>query len=151
MFSPTELSSLTSQMTDLLAANPVASLLDQPRIGPVTAAIAFTAWSHPGHIRSEAAFASLAGVNPIPTSFGNIPGHRINRGGDRRLNRALHMTIVTRMRMHPETRAYVEEHATEGRTLPEIRRSLERYRVCRINGVWVWPFERRWPYLTRPM
>lgn len=53
--------------------------------------------------------------------------HRINRGGDRRLNRALHMAAVTRMRMAPRTRAYVERRTAEGRTLREIRRCLKRY------------------------
>ena len=72
----------------------------------MTAAVALTAWSHLGRIRSEAAFASLAGVSPIPASSGNTVRHRINRGGDWRLNRALHMAIVTRMRMDPRTRAY---------------------------------------------
>ena len=86
-----ELGDLTRQMTALLNESPAAGLLDQPGIGPVTAAIAYAAWSHPGRIRSEAAFASLAGVNPIPASSGNTVRHRINRGGDRRLNRALHM------------------------------------------------------------
>lgn len=80
-----------------------------------------------GRIRSEAAFASLAGASPIPASSGNTVRHRINRGGDRRLNRALHMAIVTRMRMDPRTRAYVERRTAEGRTLREIRRCLKRY------------------------
>lgn len=86
-----------------------------------------TSWSHLGRIRSEAAFASLAGASPIPASSGNTVRHRINRGGDRRLNRALHVAIVTRMRMDPRTRAYVERRTAEGRTLREIRRCLKRY------------------------
>lgn len=122
-----ELGDLTRQMTALLNESPAAGLLDQPGIGPVTAAIAYAAWSHPGRIRSEAAFASLAGVNPIPASSGNTVRHRINRGGDRRLNRALHMAVVTRMRMDPETRAYVDKRTAQGRTPREIRRSLKRY------------------------
>lgn len=67
-------------------------------------------------MRNEAAFAALAGVNPIPASSGNTIRHRLNRGGDRRLNRALHMAIVTRMARDPETRAYVEKQRAEGRT-----------------------------------
>ena len=98
----------------------------------VTAAIAYAAWSHPGRIRSEAAFASLAGVNPIPASSGNTVRHLINRGGDRRLNRALHMAVVTRMRMDPETRAYVDKRTAQGRTPREIRRSLKRYLARQI-------------------
>lgn len=127
-----ELANATRQMTALLTASPAASLLDQPGIGSVTAAIAYTAWSHPGRIRSEAAFASLAGTNPIPASSGNTVRHRINRGGDRRLNRALHMAVVTRMRMDPGTRAYVDKRTAEGRTTREIRRSLKRYLARQI-------------------
>jgi transposase len=98
----------------------------------VTAAVAFAAWSHLGRVRSEAAFANLAGVNPIPASSGNTIRHRINRGGDRRLNRALHMAVVTRMRMDPRTRAYVDRRTAEGRTLREIRRCLKRYLARQI-------------------
>ncbi len=123
----TELKDITKRITDLVRQSPASGLLDQPGIGPITAAVALTSWSHLGRIRSEAAFASLAGTNPIPASSGNTVRHRINRGGDRRLNRALHMAIVTRMRMDPRTRAYVERRTAEGRTIREIRRCLKRY------------------------
>ena len=122
-----ELKAITKRITDLVRQSPAATLLDQPGIGPVTAAVALTSWSHLGRIRSEAAFASLAGTNPIPASSGNTVRHRINHGGDRRLNRALHMAIVTRMRTDPRTRAYVQRRTAEGRTLREIRRCLKRY------------------------
>ena len=122
-----ELKDITKRITDLVRQSPAGGLLDQPGIGPVTAAVALTSWSHLGRIRSEAAFASLAGASPIPASSGNTVRHRINRGGDRRLNRALHMAIVTRMRMDPRTRAYIERRTAEGRTLREIRRCLKRY------------------------
>lgn len=122
-----ELKEITTRITDLVRQSPAGGLLNQPGIGPVTAAVALTAWSHLGRIRSESAFASLAGTSPIPASSGNTVRHRINRGGDRRLNRALHMAVVTRMRMDPRTRAYVERRTTEGRTLREIRRCLKRY------------------------
>lgn len=128
----TELATSTAQLTKLIKQSPAAGLLDQPGIGPVTAAVAFAAWSHLGRVRSEAAFASLAGVNPIPASSGNTVRHRINRGGDRRLNRALHMATITRMRMDERTRAYVERRTAEGRTLKEIRRCLKRYLARQI-------------------
>jgi transposase len=121
------LKAVTKEITGLLHRTPGRVMLDQPGIGPVTAAVAVTAWSHPARIRSEAAFASLAGTNPVPASSGNTTRHRINRGGDRRLNRALHMAVVTRMRMDPHTRAYVQRRGTEDRTLREIRRCLKRY------------------------
>jgi transposase len=83
-------------------------------------------------VRTEAAFAALAGVSPIPASSGNTTRHRLNRGCDRRLNRALHMATVTRMTHHPETRAYVERRRAEGRTTKGIRRCLKRYLARQI-------------------
>ena len=102
-------------------------LLDQPGIGPITAAQIFASWSHPGRVRSEAAFARLAGVAPKPASSGDRTRHRLDRGGDRRLNAALHRVIITRARTHPETRAYIERRRTQGRTDRDIRRILKRY------------------------
>lgn len=104
----------TATMTNLVRQNRAAVLLGKNGIGPVTAAIALTAWSHPGRIRSEAAFAALAGTSPIPAPSGNTVRHRLNRGGDRRLNRALHIATITRMTHDPATRAYVEKRTTEG-------------------------------------
>lgn len=69
------------------------------------------AWSHHGRINTEAEFASLAGINPIPASSGNSVRHRLNRGGDRALNSALHIVAVTKME-HDETRAYVKNDKT---------------------------------------
>lgn len=122
-----EIAANQAQMAELIKASKAAILLDKTGIGPVTAAVVLTAWSHPGRVRSEAAFAALAGVNPIPASSGNTTRHRLNRGGDRRLNRALHMAVITRMTHHPQTRAYVEKRRAEGRTTREIRRCLKRY------------------------
>lgn len=127
-----ELRNNTSKMTELVKQSPASGLLDKPGIGPVTAAVALTTWSHDGRLRDEAAFASLAGVNPIPASSGNTVRHRLNRGGDRRLNRALHMAVVTRMAHDPQTRAYVERRRAEGRTTREIRRLLKRYLARQI-------------------
>lgn len=70
-------------------------LLDLQGVGPVIAATVLQAWSHPGRVRSEAAFAALAGVSPLPASSGNTRRHRLNRGGDRRLNRALYIIALT--------------------------------------------------------
>ena len=117
----------TKTMTRLIQQSPAKVLLDKIGIGPVTAAVVIAAWSHEGRLRDEAAFASLAGVNPIPASSGNTVRHRLNRGGDRRLNRALHMAVITRMKHDPETRSYVERRRAEGRTNREIRRILKRY------------------------
>lgn len=102
-------------------------LLEQQGVGPVVAAVVLATWSHPGRIKSAAAFSAIAGVAPIPASSGNTQRHRLNRGGDRRLNRALHTIVLTRMRCDPITRAYVQRRTAEGKTIREIRRSLKRY------------------------
>jgi transposase len=102
-------------------------LCELPGVGSVIAATVLTAWSHPGRVRSEAAFAALAGTCPIPASSGNTLRHRLNRGGDRRLNRALTTIALVRMRTHVPTRAYVARRRAEGRTTKEIMRSLKRY------------------------
>ncbi|MHA3725328.1 IS110 family RNA-guided transposase [Leucobacter sp. HY1910] len=114
-------------LRELLLTTPAAGLLDEAGIGDITAARLYEAWSHLGRLKSEAAFASLAGVNPIPASSGNTVRHRLNRYGDRQLNRALHLIAVTRARCDEATRAYVERRLGEGRTLKEVRRCLKRY------------------------
>lgn len=96
-------------------------------VGAVVAASVLIAWSHAGRVRSEAAFAALAGTCPIPASSGNTVRHRLNRGGDRRLNRALTTIVIVRMRTDPDTRAYVARRRAEGRTTKEIMRCLKRY------------------------
>ena len=76
-------------------------LLDQPGVGPHSAAQLVLSWSHQGRIRTEAAFARLAGVAPIPASSGQTIRYRLDRSGDRKLNRALHLILVTRKRITP--------------------------------------------------
>ena len=102
-------------------------LLALPGVGAVVAGSVMLAWSHPGRVRSEAALASLAGTCPIPASSGNTTRHRLNRGGDRRLNKVITTIALTRMARDPRTRAYVARKTTEGRTKKEIMRSLKRY------------------------
>jgi len=122
-----QLAANQKRMTELIQQSPAAPLLEMVGAGAVTVATVLTAWSHPGRVRSEAAFASLAGVNPLPASSGNAVRHRLNRGGDRRLNRALHTITMTRMTHDPGTREYVARRTHEGRSYREIRRSLKRY------------------------
>lgn len=123
----TQLAANQKRMTELIQQSPAAPLLEMVGAGAVTVATVLTAWSHPGRVRSEAAFASLAGVNPLPASSGNTVRHRLNRGGDRRLNRALHTITMTRMTHDSGTREYVAKRTQEGRSYREIRRSLKRY------------------------
>jgi transposase len=96
-------------------------------IGPVSAAIAIVAFSHPGRLRSEAAFAALAGTCPIPASSGQTIRHRLNRGGDRTLNKAIHTIAQNRLINDPQTRAYAQRRRAEGKTNREIIRCLKRY------------------------
>jgi transposase len=102
-------------------------LLEEMGIGPITAAQILNAYSHAGRIRSEAAFAALAGTAPLPASSGQTIRHRLNRGGDRQLNRALHTIVLCRMRDEPRTRAYAARRQAEGRSTREIKRCLKRY------------------------
>lgn len=98
-------------------------------VGPVTAAWIYIAWSHAGRCRSEAAFANLAGAAPIEASSGETIRHRLNRGGDRQLNRALHTVVLSRARSHQPTRDYINRRQTSDRpkTQRETRRCLKRY------------------------
>lgn len=103
-------------------------LLAQPGIGPIIAATVLCAWSHPGRIHSEAAFAMLAGAAPIPATSGQVTNrHRLNRYGDRQLNRALHTIALSRIRYDETTRHYVARRTAEGKTSREIKRCLRRY------------------------
>ncbi|MBE0418379.1 MAG: IS110 family transposase [Coriobacteriia bacterium] len=86
-----------------------------------------TAGENPERVRSEAAFARLCGVAPIPASSGRTTRQRLNRGGDRQANRALHLAVIVRMRCCPRTRAYVKRRSAEGLSKPEIMRCLKRY------------------------
>jgi transposase len=107
-------------------------LLDQPGVGPHAAAQLVLSWSHQGRIASEAAFARLAGAAPIPASSGQTIRYRLDRSGDRKLNRALHMILVTRKRTHPATIAYIERRMQEGKTRREANRCLKRYLARRL-------------------
>jgi transposase len=120
-----EAAGLRAELERLVAA--VAPwLLELPGVGPISAAQVLVSWSHAGRLRSEAAFAALAGANPIPASSGQVTRHRLNRSGDRQLNRALHTVVVARLRDDPATRAYAARRRTEGKSTREIRRCLKR-------------------------
>ena len=84
-------------------------LLELPAIGPDSAAQVLVSWSHAGRLRSDAAFAALAGANPIPASSGQVIRHRLNRSGDRQPNRALHTIVLARLRDDPTTRAVARQ------------------------------------------
>jgi transposase len=102
-------------------------LLELTGVGPIVAATVLTAWSHAGRCRDDAAFAMLAGVAPIPASSGKTVRYRLNRSGDRQLNRALHVVALCRLQRDPRTRAYADRRRAQGKTDREIKRCLKRY------------------------
>jgi transposase len=102
-------------------------LLDEPGVGPIVAAQLIIAWSHHGRVRSEAAFARLAGCAPILASSGQTTRHRLSRGGDRQLNRALHTVILHRRLHDPATKDYIARRVSEGKTTRDAVRLLKRY------------------------
>src|SRR5436190_4941583 len=101
--------------------------LDQPGIGPVVAAQLIVAWSHHGRLRSEACFARLAGVAPLPASSGHTQRHRLSRGGDRQLNRALHTIVLHRRQHDTATKDYIARRIAEGKSKRDATRLLKRY------------------------
>jgi transposase len=89
---------------------------------------------NPQRIRSEAAFAKLCGACPIPASSGKTSRHRLDRGGHRQANAALHRVVVVRMRSHQPTLNYVRRRTAEGKTKREIIRCLKRFLAREIFG-----------------
>jgi transposase len=128
-----QVAELDPELLALVKQHPAGpALLAEPGVGPVTAAQLLVSWSHRGRVRSEAAFAALAGVAPLEASSGQRVRHRLNRGGDRALNRALHTIAVTRMRCHAETRAYEIRRTAQGKTHRDVRRALKRALARRL-------------------
>ena len=111
----TELATLAWQITP--------DLLDLVGVGPISATQILISWSHPGRFRSEAAF---AGAAPIPVSSGMTHRHRLNRGGDRQLNRALHTITLIRIRVDPTTKAYIAKRSAQGKAARDAQRCIKR-------------------------
>jgi transposase len=86
-----------------------------------------TVGDHLERLRSDAAFASLCGVSPLPASSGKTNRHRLNRGGNRQANATLHRIVVVRLRWHEQTKAYAARRLKEGRSKAEIMRCLKRF------------------------
>ena len=109
-------------------------LLAQFGIGVDTAAeILIVAGDNPERIKSEAAFAKLAGISPIPAGSGMTSGrHRINHGGHRQLNAAIYRTVILRMRYHQPTIDYVTRRTAQGKSKRDIIRCLKRYVIREV-------------------
>lgn len=118
---------LEERMRSILDTN-ARPLLDIYRAGTITAAtIAIVAGDNPERIRDEAAFAKLCGACPIPASSGKTNRHRLNRGGNRQGNMALHRIAIVRLGYHQPTRDYVAKKTREGKSKLEIIRCLKRH------------------------
>jgi transposase len=100
-----------------------------------------TAGDNPSRLRSEAALAHLAGISPLPASSGRTDRHRLNRGGDRAANHAIHRIVLCRMRHHERTRAYVTRRTAQGLSKKEIMRCLKRYVVREVHTALLADFE----------
>lgn len=128
-----ELSKLIQQLVQRRAPH----LLDEFGIGVDTAAeILIVAGDNPERIKSEAAFAKLAGISPVPTGSGMTSGkHRINHGGHRQLNAAIYRTVIVRMQHHEATKTYVARRTAEGKSKRDIIRCLKRYVIREIYNL----------------
>jgi transposase len=107
-------------------------LLDEPGFGPLTAAKLVGEIAGAARFATDAKLARAAGVAPIPVSSGRTDRHRLDRGGNRQINAAIHRVAVTRARCHPETIDFVARKKTEGKTHREAIRSLKRHLARRI-------------------
>jgi transposase len=108
------------------------ALLDEHGCGPVTAAIIIGHTAGAKRFPTDACFARHAGTAPIPASSGNTKRHRLHRGGDRQLNRALHIIALSKARTDPATRAYLDRRHSDGKTKQEAIRCLKRHLARRI-------------------
>jgi transposase len=132
-----EIARLDAQL-DRLVARAAPQLVCAPAISTNHAAtLLVAAGDNPERLRSEASFASLCGVSPIEASSGKVVRHRLNRGGNRDANRALHMICVVRMGRDRRTREYVARRTAEGKSKLEIMRCLKRYIAREVYRVLV--------------
>jgi transposase len=109
-------------------------LLDIPGCGPLTAARIIAETAGAQRFKTDAQFARLAGVAPIPASTGNTNRHRLDRQGNRRLNCAIHRIAITQARTHPPARTYLNRKQTEGKTTKEAIRALKRHLARTIHN-----------------
>jgi transposase len=145
-----EIAQLDAQL-DRLVADVAPGLIRLPAIGTHHAAtLLVVAGDNPERLRSEASFASLCGVSPIEASSGKVVRHRLNRGGNRDANRALHMICVVRMGSDHRTRRYVARRTAEGKSKWEIMRCLKRYIAREVYRLLVPPTTMPLPSTTAP-
>ena len=127
-----EAESLKRELRDLVRAQRP-ELLAETGCGPLTAAILIGQTAGAERFATEAQFARIAGVAPIPVSSGRHDRHRLDRGGNRQLNRALHVIAITRGRLDPQTSAYLARKEAEGKSRIEAIRCLKRHLARRYH------------------
>jgi transposase len=115
-----------------LVAQVAPQLLAQPGFGPLTAAKLVGEIAGAARFASDAKLARAAGLAPIPVSSGKTSRHRLDRGGNRQINAAIHRIAVTRARCHPETRDYLDRKRAEDKTTRDAIRCLKRHLARRI-------------------
>ena len=132
-----EIAELDAQLHRLVA-QVAPELISLPAIGTDHAAtLLVVAGDNPERLKNEASFASLCGVSPVEASSGKVVRHRLNRGGNRDANRALHLICVVRMRVDERTRRYAAKRTSEGKSKREIIRCLKRYVAREVYRVLV--------------
>jgi transposase len=114
------------QTLDHLVAATAPDLLTECGVGPVCAAQLLVSSGDPARMTTEASFAALAGTNPLEASSGKQRRHRLNRGGDRQLNWALHVIALQRVHHHDQTKAYYQRLLADGKTTKEAKRCIKR-------------------------
>ena len=125
------INALETEIADLVARI-APQLLCEPGFGPLTAAKLVGEFAGAQRFSTDAKLARAAGLAPIPASSGNTSRHRLDPGGNRQINAAIHRVVVTRARCHPETQAYIERKTAEGKSTREAIRCLKRHLARRI-------------------
>jgi transposase len=121
-----EIEELDNELKALVHAA-VPAMIATKGYGVITAAtLLVTAGENPGRLRSEASFAALCGTSPIPASSGKTRRYRLNRGGDRQANWALHQIALVRMSNDPRTREYAARLRVTGKSNKDVLRCLKR-------------------------
>jgi transposase len=115
-----------------LVAHVAPQMLNEPGFGPLTAAKLVGEIAGAARFASDAKLARAAGLAPIPVSSGKTNRRRLDRGGNRQINAAIHRVAVTRARCHPETRAYIDRKRSEGKSTTEAIRCLKRHLARRV-------------------
>jgi transposase len=130
-----EITALEADLRQLLN-DLVPTLLAEPGVGPdVAAKLVIAAGNNPQRLRSEASFAALCGASPVDASSGRHQAHRLNRGGNRQANNALHTVVLHRWHTCPETKAYIAKRRALGKTDRDIRRCLKRALARRFHHI----------------